>query len=302
MGDHFVRYREKERKEGNLYFAMDYYGVEPRDYRAGDTVRVGDMLFVSQSDHRAGDHFLADQPAHWRPVDQHTRRALWYAPEWSNARPGAAQFTLQPFIQINPRFGNVPEPDTRHWWNKDLYTHVRYADLEADADSADDGWMPDRTYDKTVGDTIVTPTAIAIIDSVYVMRDSATKSMLGERYTVYAAQMRVRDLYRSDRWFEARPVVIYADGAPVMGRAAEIPPLRVKYGLSTVDAAAFVEPSAGQRNVVKYGLTVAEAEFVVLQALMFPGINILWIGCVLLALGTGMAVWQRFRERPSKQA
>ncbi len=301
MGGHFVRYREKERRGDNLYFAMDYYGVEPRDFRASDTVRVGDMLFVALDDHRAGSHFLADQPAHWRPVEQHSRRALWYAPEWSNARPGAEQFSLHPFIQINPRFGNVPEPSTRHWWNKDLYTHVRYADLEADADSSDDGWMPDRNYDKTVGDTIVTPTAIAIIDSIHVMRDSTTRAMLGERYTVYAAQMRVRDLYRSDRWFEARPVVIYSNGTPVMGRAAEIPPLRVKYGLATVDEAAFVEPSAGQRGTVKYGLTVAESEFVVLQALLFPGINILWIGCVLLALGTGLAVRQRFSERTSKQ-
>jgi cytochrome c-type biogenesis protein CcmF len=258
------------------------------------------MLFVALDDHRAGSHFLADQPAHWRPVEQHSRRALWYAPEWSNARPGAEQFSLHPFIQINPRFGNVPEPSTRHWWNKDLYTHVRYADLEADADSSDDGWMPDRNYDKTVGDTIVTPTAIAIIDSIHVMRDSTTRAMLGERYTVYAAQMRVRDLYRSDRWFEARPVVIYSNGTPVMGRAAEIPPLRVKYGLATIDEAAFVEPSAGQRGTVKYGLTVAESEFVVLQALVFPGINILWIGCVLLALGTGLAVRQRIRERTSK--
>jgi cytochrome c-type biogenesis protein CcmF len=113
--------------------------------------------------------------------------------------------------------------------------------------------------------------------------------------------MRVRDLYRSDRWFEARPVVIYADGVAVMGRAAEIPPLRVKYGLASVDQASFVEPSAEQRGTVQFGLSVAESEFVVLQALMFPGINILWIGCVLLALGTGLAVWHRVRERPTKQ-
>ena len=34
--------------------------------------------------------------------------------------------------------------------------------------------------------------------------------------------------------------------------------------------------------------------------LVFPGINILWIGCVLLALGTGMAVWQRVRTRSER--
>jgi cytochrome c-type biogenesis protein CcmF len=185
---------------------------------------------------------------------------------------------------------------------RDLYTHVRYADLEMASDTADDTWMPDRLYDKTVGDTIVTPTAIAIIDSVFVMRDSTTRRMLGERYTVYAAQIRVRDLYQSDRWFEARPVVIYSEGQPVMGKAAEIKALRVRYGLATVDGPAFVEPSLGQRGTVKFGLNVAESEFVVLKAILFPGINILWIGCMLLALGTGMAVWQRTRRTPSSKA
>ena len=33
-----------------------------------------------------------------------------------------------------------------------------------------------------------------------------------------------------------------------------------------------------------------------MQALIFPGINILWIGCVLMAIGTGMAVWRRVRR------
>jgi len=302
MGDHFVHYRDKRKDGGNLYFAMDYFAVEPRSYHAGDTVRVGDMLFLARNEHQAGTHFLADQPAHWEALETFSRKALWYADEWSNSSPGVQEFELAPFIQMNPRFGNVPEPSTKHWWQRDLYTHVRYADLELASDTADDTWMPDRLYDKTVGDTIVTPTAIAIIDSVFIMRDSTTKRMLGERYTVYAAQIRVRDLYQSDRWFEARPVVIYSEGQPVMGKAAEIKSLRVRYGLATVDGPTFVEPAQGQRGTVKFGLNVAESEFVVLKAIVFPGINILWIGCVLLALGTGMAIWQRTRRTSTSKA
>jgi cytochrome c-type biogenesis protein CcmF len=125
-----------------------------------------------------------------------------------------------------------------------------------------------------------------IIDSVYTVRDSATKAMLGSQYTVYATAMRIRDLYNPDRWFDARPLVIYAGGQPVMGKAAEVEPLRIKYGLATVDGD-------------KLGIDVAEAEFVVMHAIVFPGINILWIGCVLLALGTGLAVWQRIRGNPN---
>lgn len=293
MGEFYVHYRSKDHEGVNLNYRMDYFAVEPRDFQSGDTVRVGDMLFRARNDHRASAVFLVDQPEHWEPLEEYTKRQMWNAMEWSSTRPGKPLFELAPFVQLNERMGNVAEPSTKHWLHRDLYTHIRYADLSTTKDSVNDGWMPDRLYEKALGDTVVTPNSVVIIDSVYTVRDSATKAMLGERYTVYAAKLRIRDLYQPDRWFEARPLVIYADTEPVAGKAAEVAPLRMRYGLATVKGDLQVPSS------VKLGLNVAEAEFVVMQALVFPGINILWIGCILLALGTGMAVWDRIRgERP----
>lgn len=291
MGEHYVLYKEKHLDGVNLTFDMDYFAVEPMRYSQGDTVRVGGTLFRARDAHEAGPDFIAQQPAHWEALERYSKRELWHARDWSPTRPGQRLFSLSPIIQLNPRFGNVPEPSTRHWLTRDLYTHLRYAEMAMDPDTLhddsivpDDVWMPNRRYDKQVGDTIVTPTSVVIIDSVYTVRDSATKAMLGDKFTVHAAALRIRDLYNPERWFEARPLVIYAGEQPVMGRAAEVDPLRIKYSLATVSGD-------------KVGLDVAEREFVVMQALVFPGINILWIGCVLLALGTGMAIWQRLRGR-----
>jgi cytochrome c-type biogenesis protein CcmF len=296
MGEFYVHYRAKEEEGINLNYRMDYFAVQPRDYRTGDTVRVGDMLFVAKTDHRAKAVFLVDQPDNWEPIEEYTKRELWYADEWNHTRPGKFLFELSPFVQLNERMGNVAEPSTKHWLHRDLYTHIRYGDLSTESDSIAEGWMPDRLYEKTIGDTIVTPSSIVIIDSVYTVRDSATKSMLGERYTVYAAKLRIRDLYRADRWFDARPLVIYADGQPVAGKAAELEALRMRYGLATVVG------DLNDQQGLKLGINVAEAEFVVMQALVFPGINILWLGCVLLALGSGMAVWQRVRTKGTQEA
>jgi cytochrome c-type biogenesis protein CcmF len=79
-------------------------------------------------------------------------------------------------------------------------------------------------------------------------------------------------------------VVIYRFGQPVGSKGFAIPELNVKFDLATVD---------GQR----VGINVSEREFVILQAIVFPGINILWIGCILMALGTFVAVRQRMRPR-----
>lgn len=289
MGDFHVTFHSKRHEGHNLYYDMDYFSVEPMTYHAGDTVRAGDMLFRATNDHQAGEHFVADQPAHWEPIEHITKRQLWNAREWTSVRPGKKLFALAPYLQLNERMGNVPEPSTKHWLHRDLYTHIRYADMATDVDSANIGWMPDRRYDKVLGDTIVTPTSVAIIDSVYIKRDSLTLAMLGEAFTVYAVDLRIRDLYRSDRWFSASPLVIYANGEPVAGKHGEVPALRVRYGLGTVTG------DVNDPASVKVGIDVAESEFVVMQAIVFPGINILWLGCVLMLIGTAMAVWQRVR-------
>ena len=289
MGDYFVHYREKRSEGVNLHYVMDYHVQEPRDYREGDTVRVGEMLFRAKDAHRPGPIFLNDQPTHWTAIEDFPRRALWKAKHWSPVRPGEKAFELEPFIQLNPRFGNVAEPSTKHWPERDLYTHIRYADLAADdsTDMAGMHYMPERLYEKAIGDTIITPTCLILLDSLRAVRDSVTLRVLGPEYTVYALRMRVRDLYDRERWFEANPVIIYRDGQPVIGKGFDVPQLRVKFELATV-----------QGNQV--GVNVFEREYLVLQAIVFPGINILWTGCILMFLGTFMAVRKRFLQRPSK--
>ena len=110
---------------------------------------------------------------------------------------------------------------------------------------------------------------------------------LGPDFTVYILNMRVRDLYDQNRWFEAKPVVIYHDGQNVGSKGFAIPELNVKFDLATVKGD-------------QVGLNVSEREFVIMQAIMFPGINILWIGCILMALGTLVAVRQRVRGTGGK--
>ncbi|MCB9169093.1 MAG: cytochrome c biogenesis protein CcsA [Flavobacteriales bacterium] len=285
MGNFFVHYRGKRQDGVNLHYEVDYFTQEPEHYAKGDTVRVSDVLFTAVDDHTAGRTFIADQPDHWREMEDYPRRALWHAHGWRPFRPGPKQFTLEPLVQLNPRFGNVAEPSTHHWLDRDLYTHVRYADLNVPevGDTAQFHYMPARTYEKQIGDTIVTPSCLVVLDSMRTVQDSMTIRMLGPDFDVHVLHMRVRDLYDPHRWFQAAPVIIYRDGQPVAAKGFELPPLRVRFDLSSVQGR-------------KIGLDVAEQEYIVMQAIVFPGINILWIGCILMFLGTLLAVRQRIRR------
>lgn len=283
VGKYFVTFHGKRQQGVNLHYDMDYFTSVPNTYRAGDTARVRNTLFVALDDHTAGPIFLLDQPRHWRALETFTHGDVWRTPAWRAERPGPKAFALQPMVQLNPRFGNVAEPSTKHWPERDLYTHIRYAKL----DTSSDGYMPARLYEKNVHDTIVTPTCVILIDSIRTVRDSVTMAKLGPDFTVYVLNMRVRDLYDEGRWFEAKPISIYHNDQQVGSKGFAIPELNVKFDLASV---------AGN----KVGLNVSEREFVIMQAILFPGINILWIGCIVMAIGSLMAVWQRLRNRPAK--
>ena len=144
--------------------------------------------------------------------------------------------------------------------------------------------MPPRLFEKSVGDTIITPTCVIVVDSIRIVRDSVIVRKLGPEFVAYAPVLKVRDLYDPTRWFEAKPVIVYRFDQPVGSKGFEIPALRMKLDLVSVKGN-------------QLGINVYEREFVILQAIVFPGINILWIGCVLMALGSGMAVWQRIKRK-----
>ncbi|MBL8001183.1 MAG: cytochrome c biogenesis protein CcsA [Flavobacteriales bacterium] len=284
MGPHFVTFTGRRQEGVNLHFDMDYLAAVPSAYVPGDTVRVRNSLFRAKAAHTASIDFLKDLGAGlWEELENYPRRALWHAERWGSYRPGAREFALEPFVQLNPRFGNVAEPSTRHWLTRDLYTHIRYAKLDG-GDTSD--YMPPRTFEKKLGESIVTPTSIIRMDSLRTVRDSVTRAVLGPEFTAYSLRVNVCDVYDSTRCFEARPVLITRFGEPVASKGFELPELKMRLDLKGVKGDTVV-------------LDVSEREFVILQAIVFPGINILWVGCVLMALGTFMAVRQRIRRRPA---
>ncbi|HEX2617977.1 MAG TPA: cytochrome c-type biogenesis CcmF C-terminal domain-containing protein, partial [Flavobacteriales bacterium] len=278
MGDHFVTFSGKRQQGVNLYFDMDYLAAVPRQFQAGDTVRVRNALFRAKDAHTAGAHFLTDQPAHWEPIEEFTKGMLWHAPHWVPREPGPKDFSLEPLVQLNPRFGNVAEPSTRHWVQRDLYTHIRYAKL----DTTSGGYMPPVAFEQRVGDTLVTATCLVVLDSIRGAQDSLLTARIGPGSVVYFLYLRVRDRYDTGRWFQATPFIVYQFGQSIGGKPFEIPALNAKFEITSAE---------GKR----VGLNISEREFVIMQAIVFPGINILWIGCVLMALGSFIAVRQRLR-------
>ena len=198
-------------------------------------------------------------------------------------------FSLEPRIQLNPKFGNVPEPDTKHYWNKDIYTHVRYGQLDDGSQPVDaDGYLPFKEHKLGIGDTLRSGARLAILDSLTSVKDPVGEGLAANDLAVTAW---LRIVSPNDSVRQAKPLFILREASYIASRPYEMEGQGVKFDFNEII------PEEG-----KVTIRVAEKEenlrdFIVMQAIIFPWINILWTGIIVMALGTLLAVIQRFRRQ-----
>jgi cytochrome c-type biogenesis protein CcmF len=63
-----------------------------------------------------------------------------------------------------------------------------------------------------------------------------------------------------------------------------------------------IEPETETFHIQVREKATKAGDFIIMKAIIFPGINILWIGALLMAIGTGIAVWTRVKLQFKKGA
>lgn len=195
------------------------------------------------------------------------------------------EFTLYPRIQLNPRMGNVAEPATKHYFGKDVYTHITYAELDEEKEKNPDEYKKAKTVTLAPGDTIFGSSSIIVFEGLdkHIERE---KYNLREKDIAVAAQLRVTDVRNNS--FLARPVYsiqeVYAVPFP-----EEVSEMGLKFIVTKL------LPESGKIELEVYEKNSNLKEFIILKAIVFPGINILWAGCIIMVIGTALAIRHRLR-------
>jgi cytochrome c-type biogenesis protein CcmF len=204
------------------------------------------------------------------------------------------QFTLHPYLQLNRIMGNVAEPDTRHFLHKDVYTHVTYIDplslkepeeqkeLDRDYDVAKD-------FNVLPGQTITGSKSIIFYDGLQLDFDRKQFNIPDSLLAV-VARFRAKDF--NGKEYHATPVYVIRDNA-VQPIEAKIEELGVKIVFWQIN------PDNGEIGITISEKKINTRDFIVMQAIVFPGINVLWIGCIVMILGTVIAIVQRIRKKPT---
>lgn len=63
-----------------------------------------------------------------------------------------------------------------------------------------------------------------------------------------------------------------------------------------------VNPEAGSIQIKAYEHIDNEKAFIVMKAIIFPYINVLWIGMILMAIGTFIAMIQLFKNKKTLES
>lgn len=197
------------------------------------------------------------------------------------------QFSLFPRVQLNDRMGNAPEPDTRHYWNRDVFTHVSWGKLSdpAEEEARIGQWEEPTVKGISMGDTLFARSAFLILDSIRSeiggpTPDSTTSVLI-------TAMVDVVDENGDTKRIE--PTLFL----PAMGnseaRQVQLDDLGLRLTLQEV------RPEANGFIFALEEKFQPNQEFIVMKAIVFPWINILWIGCLLLAIGSFIAVYNRMQ-------
>jgi len=200
-------------------------------------------------------------------------------------------FELSPMVQDNPKMGKASNPDTKHFLDHDIYTHITYADLSDEADRKKDAYKEPTNFIGHMGDTIFAENAIILIDSITTNLNEEEFSK-NDSMLVVTAVLKATDI--NGHVYRATPHYILKNSM-IMPDQFELNELGLKFIFWKIN------PAEGSVEIQMSEKVSNAKEFVVLEAYMFPYINLLWLGCVVMVIGTWIAIVERRRVNKLKK-
>lgn len=193
-------------------------------------------------------------------------------------------FTLYPNSQNNPKMGLVINPDTKHYLTRDIFTHITFeSGLEKNENQEFEHFKTDTV---NIGGAFVT--------------EDGTRQLLLRKLNVIEASSDAHKLHLQAE------VVVNTLGDTFIARPEFISEDRIRIKESVVDEAGImvimdrvIQDKNNPENM-QFIITTAtrrpKIDYIILKAVEFPYINLLWAGTFIMVFGFILSILQRFRE------
>lgn len=199
--------------------------------------------------------------------------------------PAEEVFVLFPNAQFGKDNGLLPNPDARHYLTKDVFTYVSSV---ADKERTDKG-IELKEIELGIGDT-------ALVGGKFLILKNINPNPVHPMYLPLdgdiAAGAKLEIQTMDGRKYEAEPVYL-------IRRSEETGFDDFIDDLSLTLKFDKIYPKKGK---VKLSMIQEEmTDFIIMKAIVFPYINVLWGGCLIMVIGFFMSIIQRYQEGKRKR-
>ena len=157
-----------------------------------------------------------------------------------------------------------------HYIHRDIYTHVTYAEMDDLKEaSGEQEYKEGKKFELAIGDTFTTSNSLVVLEALDKDVDRA-KLMLGQNDIAVSARLRIMDINKQIHY--ALPVFVLR-GNSYFSKADESEQLGLRFNFNKIlpnDNKVEIEVEEKEGN---------SRDFIIMKAIIFPHINILWIGC-----------------------
>jgi cytochrome c-type biogenesis protein CcmF len=190
------------------------------------------------------------------------------------------EFDLYPNAQINPKMGLVANPDTKHYLSHDVFTYVSSVPKE----KGESKFINEKKFEVALGDTLITNNGYAILKAIN-SNVKEGKIDMENMQLLIAAEMEVHTL---NDVYQITPMYgIQNNSVAQFESILDEANLRFKF--------TNVNPQNGNITI-----EVAEkdtsGEFIIMKAIMFPWINLVWGGTIIMIIGFMLAIVKRLQD------
>jgi len=195
-------------------------------------------------------------------------------------------FMLYPNAQINPKMGLIANPDTKHFLLHDLYTHVTQV-IDKDAYKDKPKWQEAKLVKfKGKGDTLMLSENLLILEGMSLQMTPEMAEKVAGAEVAVAGKIRVKTVNGD---IQLEPVYAIQNGT------------EFRYDATSEEAGLKISLNKIDPKTETVEFMIAEAnpgpkEYIIMKAIKFPFINVLWIGTIILVIGFTMSIMQRYFE------
>ncbi len=194
------------------------------------------------------------------------------------------KFILRPNAQINPKMGLISNPDTRHYWDRDVYTHVTTVPEKNNDDINKEAIFKEHLMAK--GDTIFTSNSFVVLENVDQVTES-DKVKLVKGDLCIGAKLHLYPLNGKD--YLAQPLYWIQGGKPEL-ITDKVSELGLVFRLTKI----LPDQNKVQIDVAEIK---PEQDYIVMKAIVFPYINLVWLGIVLCVSGFLVSLIRIFQKK-----